>query len=296
MSSPTLNLDTASDLIERAQAVIDGALRQLATRGGDRPATDARLRPRPRLERDRDRAGVPLLRRQGRDGSLARAAFLALALSDLATRVLGRESLWGVSAQWYEPFASFVATYRDPTFLATLAETPGSAPPRRGLPDGRRHVPPFRRGAGSSPRRARAPHQRGHPRVHHRGSERTRGLRALGARGVRRIRRPAASRSTSAWSSPPRSSPGAASASAARSSRVPRSSRARSCTAERREQKEQVATAPRVGRDARRRRGHRARLRQRRRGAQHDGDEDGGRLAPQRRPRPGARSPRAPTC
>jgi (2S)-methylsuccinyl-CoA dehydrogenase len=54
------------------------------------------------------------------------AAFLALALSDVASRVLGREGLWGLDPEWYVPFASFVATYRAPTFLASLAETPGS--------------------------------------------------------------------------------------------------------------------------------------------------------------------------
>ena len=45
--------------------------------------------------------------------------------SDLAGRVLGREAQWGAAMQWYEPFADFVTTYRDPAFLSTLAETPG---------------------------------------------------------------------------------------------------------------------------------------------------------------------------
>ena len=53
------------------------------------------------------------------------AAFLALALSDLATRVLGREELWAAPEDWYRPFADFVSTYRDPAFVASLAESPG---------------------------------------------------------------------------------------------------------------------------------------------------------------------------
>jgi (2S)-methylsuccinyl-CoA dehydrogenase len=53
------------------------------------------------------------------------AAFLAQALADMATRVQGREALWGFNADWYAPFASFVATFRDPAFVASLAETPG---------------------------------------------------------------------------------------------------------------------------------------------------------------------------
>ena len=53
------------------------------------------------------------------------AAFLALALSEVAASVLGRETTWGVEANWFDPFHDFVATYRDPEFLSSLAETPG---------------------------------------------------------------------------------------------------------------------------------------------------------------------------
>lgn len=52
-------------------------------------------------------------------------AFCAHALHDVQTRVSGRESLWGLTDDWYEPLAPFVATYRAPEFLAALAETPG---------------------------------------------------------------------------------------------------------------------------------------------------------------------------
>ena len=53
-------------------------------------------------------------------------AFLALALSDLAARVVGREELWGLHGDWFAPFRDFVTAKRSPDFLAALAETPGA--------------------------------------------------------------------------------------------------------------------------------------------------------------------------
>ncbi len=64
----------------------------------------------------------------------------------------------------------------------------GAAAPRRGLRARARDVPPLRRGEGAPARRARAPHELGHPRRGHRGAGRARRLRPLGARGVRRLR------------------------------------------------------------------------------------------------------------
>jgi (2S)-methylsuccinyl-CoA dehydrogenase len=53
-------------------------------------------------------------------------AFVALALGDLAARVVGREDLWGLSEDWFAPFRDFVSAKRAPAFLAALAESPGS--------------------------------------------------------------------------------------------------------------------------------------------------------------------------
>ncbi len=125
MPTPPLDLTAASQLVRDAHTVIDGALVQLAERGG----VDAHQT----LAYDVAHAASALATAEacldyaahGHDESQLVAAFLALALSDLATRVLGREALWGVSDQWFEPFASFVATYRDPAFLTSLAEIEG---------------------------------------------------------------------------------------------------------------------------------------------------------------------------
>ena len=54
-------------------------------------------------------------------------AFVADALFDVATRILGREKAWGLDHGALAGAAGFVETYRDPAFLAPLA---GEAGPR----------------------------------------------------------------------------------------------------------------------------------------------------------------------
>ncbi|MHB8378752.1 MAG: acyl-CoA dehydrogenase family protein [Acidimicrobiales bacterium] len=125
MPTPTLDLDVATALIARADDVVAGALRELARRGG----VDANET----LAYDLAHAASALATarsclsygEKGEAEARLVAAFLALALADLAARTLGREASWGVDATWFAPFQPFVATYRDPSFLTTLAETPG---------------------------------------------------------------------------------------------------------------------------------------------------------------------------
>src|SRR4051812_27580099 len=53
-------------------------------------------------------------------------AFVADAVHDLAARIFGRESAWGVSPGALDGVRDFVTTYRDPAFLAGRA--PDAAP------------------------------------------------------------------------------------------------------------------------------------------------------------------------
>jgi len=107
--------------------VIDGATGNLE-RGGGVDALRASLRRRARRERARHGAGLARLRPRGaRSNRGLVAAFLAIALSDLAARVLGRESS-GPSKTSVPSVAAFVTTYRDPQFVAGLAETPVPSP------------------------------------------------------------------------------------------------------------------------------------------------------------------------
>jgi (2S)-methylsuccinyl-CoA dehydrogenase len=52
-------------------------------------------------------------------------AFIADATHELATRLLGREHLWGVAPNPLADAHGFLATYRDPDFLSTLATVEG---------------------------------------------------------------------------------------------------------------------------------------------------------------------------
>jgi (2S)-methylsuccinyl-CoA dehydrogenase len=125
MSTPTRDLDGASRLIDDAQRVIDSAVKELAGRGGvEGNETLAYDVAHASSALATARACLPYAAFGENEANLM-LAFLALALSDLAQRMLGREALWGAAATWYEPFATFVATYRDPSFLAGLAEAPG---------------------------------------------------------------------------------------------------------------------------------------------------------------------------
>ena len=125
MPPPPLDLDVAAQLIGDAQLVINGALQQLAARGGvDAHQTLAYDVAHAASALATARACLPYAA-QGADEAKLTAAFLALALSDLAARVLGREELWGVGLEWYRPFAAFVSNYRDPAYVASLAETTG---------------------------------------------------------------------------------------------------------------------------------------------------------------------------
>src|SRR5664280_1360483 len=63
--------------------------------------------------------------RQGDVEARIACAFTADALADLASRTVGRSKEWGIGADWLAPAEQFVATYRGPDFLASLAEQQG---------------------------------------------------------------------------------------------------------------------------------------------------------------------------
>jgi (2S)-methylsuccinyl-CoA dehydrogenase len=125
MSVSPLNLTTASELVDQAHVVIDGAVRQLRDRGGV-DANQSLAYDVAHAASALATAESSLTYAQNGDGEAQLVAvFLALALGDLAARVVGREALWGVQENWFEPFRSFVTIYRDPVIIASLAETPG---------------------------------------------------------------------------------------------------------------------------------------------------------------------------
>jgi (2S)-methylsuccinyl-CoA dehydrogenase len=125
MPAPPLDLADATELLDLAQAVIDGALAALRDSGGiDAHQSLAYDIAHAASALATARASLAYARNGDTESQLV-AAFLGIALSDLATRVLGRERLWAVGDEWYRPFAAFVANYRDPEFIAALAESAG---------------------------------------------------------------------------------------------------------------------------------------------------------------------------
>ena len=125
MPAPTLDLAVAADLIERADAIVEGALAELLERGGVDENEALAYDVAHAASALATARSVLAYATKGDTESNLVAAFLALALSDLAGRVLGRESLWRLTPEWFRPFSSFDADYRDVSFLANLAETPG---------------------------------------------------------------------------------------------------------------------------------------------------------------------------
>ena len=58
---------------------------------------------------------------KGDDEGKVACAFIADALHDLNAKLFGREQAWGVDTGELDPARGFIATYRDPAFVASLA-------------------------------------------------------------------------------------------------------------------------------------------------------------------------------
>lgn len=125
MPSALDSIGTATALIAQAQEIIDQGVAQLKALGGvDAEQTLAYDLAHAASSVATARACLTYARRGETEAALT-LGFLALALSDLHTRILGREEKWGLSSDWFTPFHSFVGDYRAPAFLSSLAETPG---------------------------------------------------------------------------------------------------------------------------------------------------------------------------
>ena len=135
----------------------------------------------------------------------------------LLGRVIGREALWGAdSARPRRCARRSSPAFRDPEFLAALAETPG---PRHLDGDMEMVQDTFRvlrRQRRRPARRARPPHERRRPRGRHHRASPSSARSGCPCRRSTAASPRAATASTSRWSSPPRSSAGRAWASAGR--------------------------------------------------------------------------------
>ena len=125
MASP--DLTAAAAAVDLAKGVVEGAARHLAA-AGDLDANQVVA-----YDLAHAAAAVEIARAvldygaKGEVEARIACAFVADALFDLRTRTLGREAAWGTGGNALAAADDFMATYRDPTFLAELA---GEAGPR----------------------------------------------------------------------------------------------------------------------------------------------------------------------
>jgi (2S)-methylsuccinyl-CoA dehydrogenase len=118
------DLTAAAAAADVAKGVVEAAARHLST--GDPDAHQSAI-----YDLAHGAAGVEIARsviEYGAKGDVeARiaCAFVADAVHDLASRVLGREDEWGVASDALAAAMPFVRTYRAAEFVATLADQPG---------------------------------------------------------------------------------------------------------------------------------------------------------------------------
>ncbi len=119
------DLTTAASIVELASGVVERAVSQLAATGGP----DAQQV----LAYDLAHAASAVetarsLIDYGAKGDVEAAltcAFVADMAHDVISRVMSREDVWGVQLSAFDAARDFVATYRRPAFLASLAESQG---------------------------------------------------------------------------------------------------------------------------------------------------------------------------
>ena len=118
----TPDLQTCASVIELARNVVGRGIRHLAASGG--PDTHQVLA----YDLAHAAAAVETARSmldygaKGDAEGLLTCAFTADMVHDLITRTAGREMAWGLDPAPFAAVNDFLTTYRDPQFLASLAE------------------------------------------------------------------------------------------------------------------------------------------------------------------------------
>ncbi len=119
------DLAAAASAVELSQSVIDAGITALAAGGGPDVAQVLAYDVAHAASAVRTAEAALTYGAHGDIEARIACAFTADAVADLATRTVGRSSQWGVATDWMAPAEAFVSTYRDPEFLATLAEEQG---------------------------------------------------------------------------------------------------------------------------------------------------------------------------
>jgi (2S)-methylsuccinyl-CoA dehydrogenase len=120
------DLEAAAAAVDLAQLVVGRGVQQLGEAGG--PEVHQALA----YDLAHGAAEVEMARSmldygaKGDEEAGLTCAFVAEALHDLGSRLIGRESLWGLDDDLLGGARDFLARYRSPAFQADLAETPGA--------------------------------------------------------------------------------------------------------------------------------------------------------------------------
>jgi (2S)-methylsuccinyl-CoA dehydrogenase len=123
MTSP--DLAAAASAVEAAQDVVDACVRSLAAAGSiDDNQVIAYDLAHAAAAVETARTLLDYGAKGDVEGRIA-CAFVADAVAELAAKVYGREPSWGVDAGALDAARSFVAAYREPAFLAALADAEG---------------------------------------------------------------------------------------------------------------------------------------------------------------------------
>jgi (2S)-methylsuccinyl-CoA dehydrogenase len=126
VSTGRADLSAAADAVAIADGVIGAAVRHLnATGGPDANQVFAYDLAHAASAAATARALLDYGAKGEVEARIA-CAFAADMIHDLVSRLVGREALWGVQAADLAPAAEVVNAYRDPDFVAALAETPGA--------------------------------------------------------------------------------------------------------------------------------------------------------------------------
>ncbi len=129
---PSPDLDAAAGAIGVANSVVSAGTAALAVAGGPDQAQVLAYDLAHAAAAVRTAEAVLGYGALGDTEARIACAFVADALADLAARLVGREELWGVTPVWMAPAVTFVSAFRQPGFLASLAEQEG---PRHLDPD-----------------------------------------------------------------------------------------------------------------------------------------------------------------
>jgi (2S)-methylsuccinyl-CoA dehydrogenase len=131
-SGPAPDLQAAADVIELAGSVTDTAVRHLVASGGpEQHQTLAYDLAHAAAQVETARALLDYGAKGDVEARIT-CAFAADMVHDLITRLCGREHLWGLAPAPMRDAHPFLERYRDPEFVASLADSPG---PRHLGPD-----------------------------------------------------------------------------------------------------------------------------------------------------------------